>query len=122
MTDFKPAEPDFKGLLKELHPDAEWQIEELSGGLVNNTVRARMIAGTSEFETLILKHAPPYVAKVGPGLPLHVDRQVSTYSIPPRQVGLLRRRMRPRESHNPGLEQGDSSEPSAAADVRAVES
>ena len=77
---------DFVSYLRELDPAASYAIEKLGGGLVNETVRATKLFGVSEgrfvgHPSLILKHAPPYVAARGEG--------VSPFS-PARQVGLTR--------------------------------
>ncbi|SPO04880.1 uncharacterized protein DNG_07565 [Cephalotrichum gorgonifer] len=68
---------DFTAYLKTLYPDAEYTVTPLDGGLVNTTVRAKRTtdAKAGEPRSLILKHAPPYVAVAGPDLPFSQERQ-----------------------------------------------
>jgi len=72
---------DFRGFLARLEPSAEYQTRSLSGGLVNLTDRATRVSprGGSRFpghDSLILKHAPPFVAALGPPAPFSQRRQV----------------------------------------------
>ncbi|KAL0938035.1 uncharacterized protein CTRU02_207766 [Colletotrichum truncatum] len=67
---------DFEDYLKKLYSGSSFEITVLSGGLVNNTVRASKTSGDAEHESLILKYAPPYVASEGPEMPFSQKRQV----------------------------------------------
>ncbi|PKS12402.1 hypothetical protein jhhlp_000606 [Lomentospora prolificans] len=67
---------DFTDFLKAQSPGATYEIASLDGGLVNNTVRAKKTRGDeSAPASLILKHAPPYVAAAGPEFPFSQERQ-----------------------------------------------
>jgi len=96
------AEPkwdfDFHNYLREIDPAYIYQIDRLTGGVVNVTVRASKTAlaptlgaveqpsGTASLDlsrgrfpghgTLILKYAPPYIASIGEGAPMSQTRQV----------------------------------------------
>jgi hypothetical protein len=67
--------------LTEHDPDVQYQTQKLSGGLINFTVRATKPAKQSRsgrypcHPSLILKHAPPYLAALGPAVPLDTRRQ-----------------------------------------------
>jgi hypothetical protein len=88
---------NFEGYLSTLYPSATYHVAPLSGGLVNFTVRARRVhlhqdeasvprneSATSPAKedrpalppTLILKHAPPYIATLGAGAPFSQERQI----------------------------------------------
>ncbi|KIJ40999.1 hypothetical protein M422DRAFT_780461 [Sphaerobolus stellatus SS14] len=76
---------DFKSYLSQLFdiPDANIQIQHLTGGLTNFTVRATFIGhiaslsnSTRTFPSVIAKHAPPYIASLGPTQALSTKRQV----------------------------------------------
>jgi hypothetical protein len=69
-------------------PGARYSFEKCTGGMVNVTLRAIREADTNcddpgrlpfglqgELKSVIIKHAPPYVAGVGPKLPFSTDRQ-----------------------------------------------
>jgi hypothetical protein len=106
---------DFAAYLAKLDPTYEYQTKKLAGGVVNVTVRATKVAwasgsakplisdrdenpkmGDGLFEpghgrfpdqkTLILKHAPPFIAGVGEHAPMSQERQV--YPID-RRLGLV---------------------------------
>jgi hypothetical protein len=72
---------DFNEYLKGCYPEGEYEVELLTGGLVNMTIRAES-AGKNPGPGLILKHAPPYVAQIGPVMPFSQDRQVPSSPIP----------------------------------------
>src|ERR1700761_5864398 len=91
---------DFAAYLAKLDPRYAYRIDRLTGGVVNVTVRATKVAfapassnygetlgmsgghveqGHGKFpgqKTLILKHAPPFIAGVGEDAPMPQDRQV----------------------------------------------
>ncbi|OCT52361.1 hypothetical protein CLCR_10972 [Cladophialophora carrionii] len=96
---------DFAACLARLDPTYEYHIDKLAGGVVNVTVRATKVgfASTSarlpipqrhenlkmgdgdlepghgrfaDQKTLILKHAPPFIAGVGTDAPMSQERQV----------------------------------------------
>ena len=89
---------DFHGYLRTLDPAYLYQIDHLTGGVVNVTVRASKTAlahaldaveestGTANLDlshgkfpghrALILKYAPPYIAGIGEGAPITQTRQV----------------------------------------------
>jgi hypothetical protein len=81
---------DFKDFLKSVYPDENFAIEDLVGGLVNRTVRARRLSRsnissdsvTDVPDSLILKHAPPYIAAVGEDAPFSQERQVCLTEVP----------------------------------------
>ncbi|ETI24397.1 hypothetical protein G647_03766 [Cladophialophora carrionii CBS 160.54] len=96
---------DFAACLARLDPTYEYQIDKLAGGVVNVTARATKVgfASTSarlpipqrhenlkmgdgdlepghgrfaDQKTLILKHAPPFIAGVGTDAPMSQERQM----------------------------------------------
>lgn len=71
---------DFKLYLKEIDPTEEYDITTLTGGLINLTVRAtKTAAGSGVFpdhRSIVLKHAPPFVASIGESAPFSPFRQV----------------------------------------------
>jgi hypothetical protein len=88
---------DFAKTLHDLDTRFHWDINPLTGGLVNSTVRATKkhaksetpsdngdqatagsIVDLSPYPTLVAKHAPPYVATIGPDAPFSQFRQVRT--------------------------------------------
>ncbi|KAK4234202.1 kinase-like domain-containing protein [Achaetomium macrosporum] len=85
---------DFESYLSTLYPSTTYHVTPLSGGLVNFTVRARRVDGDDASvpdsasttshpkesapvppQTLILKHAPPYIATLGAVAPFSQARQ-----------------------------------------------
>ncbi|KAF3940444.1 hypothetical protein ABW19_dt0204749 [Dactylella cylindrospora] len=82
---------DFTSFLSSLDPENTYTITHLTGGLVNLTVRAtrhpkptdeeqRRIEETTIFKdhnTIILKYAPPFVAKVGEDAKFPWERQLT---------------------------------------------
>jgi len=65
---------DFKAYLQSIDPYSTYEIRSLDGGLINVTARARRLASKSleeknslcsGYDSVILKYAPPFVAKVG---------------------------------------------------------
>ncbi|KAL0579300.1 hypothetical protein V5O48_002698 [Marasmius crinis-equi] len=78
-TKFSPEQ--FIGFLHDIDPLSTYTIVQLSGGLVNFTVRAikNTDANTGFFvghKTLVIKHAAPFVAFIGEDAPLSPFRQV----------------------------------------------
>ncbi|KAH8662062.1 hypothetical protein BX600DRAFT_512939 [Xylariales sp. PMI_506] len=72
---------NFKAYLAKLDSGSNYAIETLTGGLVNITVRATKTSSDNHgaFEgipSMILKHAPPFVAALGPDAPFPAERQV----------------------------------------------
>ncbi|KAK7032278.1 hypothetical protein VNI00_013237 [Paramarasmius palmivorus] len=72
---------NFTVFLKEIDPTVSYSIIPLTGDLINNTVRATKLQGaaTGTFpghSSIVLKHAPPFVASVGEDAPFSVFRQV----------------------------------------------
>jgi hypothetical protein len=77
---------DFKNYLSNIDPANKYTVNLLSGGRVNLTVRAVKTApykaGAGRFpghESIVLKYAPPYIAKDGEGAPFSQFRQVSAF-------------------------------------------
>lgn len=71
---------DFNQYLSTLYPSHAFDIQPLTGGLVNHTVRAERTSKADRSDcpaSLILKHAPPFVAAIGPDAPFSQHRQVS---------------------------------------------
>ena len=75
---------DFESYLAKLDPTQCYAIRQLTGGLINETVRAvkRSSLGPGEgafpgYHSLVLKYAPPYVAAWGHRFPFSQARQVS---------------------------------------------
>ncbi|KAL2136458.1 hypothetical protein VTI74DRAFT_3477 [Chaetomium olivicolor] len=73
---------DFQPFLKTLYPSTTYSTTLLSGGLVNFTVRACRTNPPPAAQdsphppaSLILKHAPPYIASVGAAAPFSQSRQ-----------------------------------------------
>ena len=89
-----PSEGDFdatayfSNYLSTLYHGDAFDIQVLSGGLVNHTVRATRKETPSRTatdsdssnlpSTVIVKYAPPFVARIGPEAPFSQDRQVRT--------------------------------------------
>lgn len=73
MTD---QQADYPAYLASLYPNTTWEINRLTGGLVNSTVRATKTSGTAEYDSLILKHARPYIEIAGPDWQFSTERQV----------------------------------------------
>jgi hypothetical protein len=79
---------DFKEYLRSICPENEFEISVLTGGLVNFTVRAhrKSAVGNAGPLTLrgktsvILKHAPSYIATIGESAPFSQYRQVCSLS------------------------------------------
>jgi hypothetical protein len=80
------ASIDFKAYLQSIDPYSTYEIRSLDGGLINVTARARRLASRSleeknslcsGYDSVILKYAPPFVAKVGESAPFTTHRQVS---------------------------------------------
>lgn len=78
---------DFTSYLAKLDPTQSYNIQTLTGGVVNITARASRVleceASLSRFpghSSFILKHAPPYIAGIGPEAPFSTFRQVGLNS------------------------------------------
>lgn len=74
---------DFASFLLKLDPSQSYTIKQLTGGVVNVTVRAVKSQATKasagrfpEHGTMILKYAPPYIAGLGESAPFSQARQV----------------------------------------------
>ena len=75
---------DFHSYLKTIDPINLYDIQPLTGGIINVTVRATKVTDhdhddRSKFpgrKSIVLKHATPYIAAVGPNAPFDVFRQV----------------------------------------------
>lgn len=88
---------NFSSYLSGLDPSSTYHVDRLTGGVVNVTVRATksslplssetrsspsnvdLNGGQGRFpghKTLILKHAPPFIAGVGESAPISQTRQV----------------------------------------------
>lgn len=72
---------DFASYLLKLDPSQSYTVKQLTGGVVNVTVRAiKTHANAGRFpdhRTIILKYAPPYIAGIGENAPFSQIRQVS---------------------------------------------
>ncbi len=71
---------DFDTFLSKIDPSQNYELQPLTGGLVNVTVRATKVSGKSgglfpEHGSLVLKYAPPFVAALGDSAPFSQDRQ-----------------------------------------------
>ena len=71
----------FEPFLSKIDPSQKYEIQPLTGGLVNVTVRATNVSGHSsgffpKHGSLILKYAPPFVAALGESAPFSQGRQV----------------------------------------------
>jgi hypothetical protein len=78
---------DFEPFLSAIDPLQRYEIQPLTGGLVNVTVRATKVSGHSSglfpaHGSLILKYAPPFVAAIGESAPFSQDRQVRFFKSP----------------------------------------
>jgi hypothetical protein len=76
---------NFSAYLSKIDPTQTYAIKQLTGGVVNLTVRATKKTSTASSQgpfplhaSLVLKQAPPYVAGVGESAPMSQFRQVST--------------------------------------------
>lgn len=74
---------DFASYLLRLDPSQSYTVTQLTGGVVNVTVRAIKSPETHanvgrfpDHRTIILKYAPPYIAGVGETAPFSQIRQV----------------------------------------------
>jgi len=60
--------------------EGKWEIEKLSGGLVNVVVRATPRSGGDKLvrnlKSVVIKYAPPFVAAIGEDAPFGTFRQV----------------------------------------------
>jgi hypothetical protein len=73
---------NFEEFLRVLDPEQAYYIEELKGGVINAIVRATKKeplrkSRFSSYDSLILKHAKPYILAYGPSFPMNMARQVS---------------------------------------------
>jgi hypothetical protein len=76
---------DFVSYLARLDPAPSYTIQRLTGGVVNITARATKATDCDSslgrfpgYSSFILKHAPPYVAGIGPEAPFSTFRQVGS--------------------------------------------
>ena len=67
---------NYQAYLESLFPNTTWEVERLTGGLVNSTSRATKTSGTAKYESLIIKHARPYIEVAGPEWAFSTERQV----------------------------------------------
>lgn len=77
---------DFLAFLSKIDPSQDYEVQFLTGGLVNLTVRARKILPSAgsifpKRDTLILKYAPPFVAALGEEALFSQDRQVRYHDL-----------------------------------------
>ena len=88
---------DFANYLSKLDPTQSYCVNRLSGGLINETIRAaknesRTVPSREgrfpDHDSLILKYAPPYVAALGESVPFSQSRQVRNH-FRPRNLLLL---------------------------------
>ncbi|RMJ10136.1 hypothetical protein CDV36_010233 [Fusarium kuroshium] len=70
-------EADYGRYLSSLYAGTSWSVTRLSGGLVNTTLRATQTSPVQSNvpESVILKHAKPYVEVVGPEWVFSTKRQ-----------------------------------------------
>lgn len=75
---------DFSSYLSRIDPSQSYNIEPLTGGVVNVTVRAAKLLSAKadggrfpEHQTMIMKYAPPFTAGLGESAPFSQFRQVS---------------------------------------------
>ena len=61
----------FDSTLLSFGPPGTYNLTSLSGGLINETVRASCKHGS-----FIMKYAPPYIAAIGPSAPFGRERQI----------------------------------------------
>ena len=66
----------YGGTLLAFGPQGTFQLSQLAGGLINETVRAFCRHGS-----FIMKYAPPYIAAIGPSAPFGQERQVRFSSL-----------------------------------------
>ena len=79
MTSFNAS-----SYLAKIDPSQSYKTEQLTGGLVNITIRATKTSQAQDINqgrflghpTIILKHALPYIAAIGPEAPFTRTRQV----------------------------------------------
>lgn len=67
----KAVSTHFDRTLNAFGPSGTYTLTKLSGGLINETIRASCKHGS-----FILKYAPPYIAALGPSAPFGQERQV----------------------------------------------
>lgn len=70
------AEPDYPGYLTSVYPGTLWTVSRLTGGIVNSTLRAVKTSGNAGPDSLVIKHAHPYVEIAGPDAVFSTKRQV----------------------------------------------
>ncbi|KAM5347208.1 hypothetical protein ACJ41O_010213 [Fusarium nematophilum] len=70
-------EADYNKYLSSIYPNTSWSVVRLSGGLVNTTVRATQTSPSNAGapQSVILKHAKPYVEVAGPEWAFSTKRQ-----------------------------------------------
>jgi hypothetical protein len=70
-------EANYQAYLESVFPNTTWELERLTGGLVNATSRATRTSGTCVYNSLIIKHARPYIECAGPEWGFSTERQVA---------------------------------------------
>lgn len=77
-------EVNYEPYLQSVYPSTTWTFEKLTGGIVNATLRATRTSSstTSAPTSLIIKHARPYVAAIGPEFSFSTERQVRSTDAP----------------------------------------
>jgi hypothetical protein len=80
---------DALSYLSQIDPSHTYQTKQLAGGLVNITIRATKTSPAVTHDqgrfpghaTIILKHALPFIAAIGPEAPFAPGRQVRPSSL-----------------------------------------
>lgn len=70
------AAADYSKYLASIYPDTQWVASKVTGGIVNFTFRMTLLSGTAPHQSLVLKHARPYIAAGGPEWEFSTHRQV----------------------------------------------
>lgn len=76
------AQPNYQAYLQTVYPGTSWTVTRLTGGIVNATLRATKTSGDAGPESLVIKHAKPYVEIAGPEASFSTKRQVRAVCIP----------------------------------------
>ncbi|KAG8819116.1 hypothetical protein FRB91_009400 [Serendipita sp. 411] len=78
---------DFAQYLNSLDERVKWETQQLQGGLVNVTMRATPLSheavssstppkvNLNGYKSMVMKHAPPYIASIGEEAPFSQFRQ-----------------------------------------------
>lgn len=69
---------DYQAYLQTVFPGTTWTTARLTGGIVNSTLRATQTSKdkSSAPQSLIVKHAHPYIESAGPEFTFSTERQV----------------------------------------------